>query len=168
MIAAISIARIHDPDEALSAVSALTEEHLADVRHRAFDYFQERGRSVGNDWDDWLRAERKLLWSPRAEMFESSFTIVLRVGVPGFGPKSIQVTATPRSILIQGTESHQHDGLDTRLHFCEFGERLFRRFDLPSAIDPATVAATLDKGVLEIVAGILRRPRGAQHLQAST
>ena len=71
MIAAISIARIHDTDVAMSTVLALTEQHLEDVRHRAFDYFQERGRTVGNDWEDWLRAERKMLWSPRAEMFEN-------------------------------------------------------------------------------------------------
>lgn len=168
MIPAISIARIHDPDEGLATVLALTEQHLEDVRHRAFDYFQERGRSVGNDWEDWLRAERKVLWSPRAEMFENTFAFVLRVAVPGFSPKSIQVTATPQALLIQGTEPHQHQGLDTRLHFCEFGQRLFRRFDLPAAIDPGTVSATLDKGVLEILAGIVRRPRGAQHLQACT
>ncbi len=168
MISAISIARIYDPDEALSIVSALTEQHLEDVRHRAFDYFQERGRTVGNDWEDWLRAERTVLWSPRAEMFENPSSIVLRVGVPGFSPKSIQVTATPQSLLIQGTEPHQHQGLDTRLHFCEFGQQLFRRFDLPTHIDPGTVSATLDKGVLEILAGILRRPRRAQYLQACT
>lgn len=168
MIPGISIARIHDPDVALSTVLALTEQHLEDVRHRAFDYFQERGRTVGNDWEDWLRAERKMLWRPRAEMFENRSTLVLRVAVPGFSHKSIQVTATPHSLLIQGTESHQHEDLDARLHFCEFGRHLFRRFDLPSLIDPSTVSATLDKGVLEILAGIGRRPHGAQHLQART
>ena len=159
MMTAISIDRIQDPDAAVSAVSALTEEHLDGVRHRAFDYFQERGGAVGHDWDDWLRAERKLVWSPRAEMFENPSAIVLRVAVPGFSPKSIQVTATPRSILIYGTEPHHHQGLDSRLHFCEFGQRMFRRFDLPALIDPASVAATLDKGLLEIVAAIVRRPR---------
>ena len=165
MITAISIARIHDPDEALSTLSALTERHIEDVRQCAFEYFQERGRTVGNDWEDWLRAERKMLWSPRAEMFENPSSIVLRVAVPGFSHKSIQVTATPHSLLIQGTESHRHEGLDARLHFCEFGQRLFRRFDLPTPIDPGTVSATLDKGVLEILAGIARRLRGARHLQ---
>jgi HSP20 family protein len=91
-------------------------------------------------------------------MFENASAIVLRVAVPGFDPKSIQVTATPQSLLIQGTETHQHDGLEDRLHFCEFGQRLFRRFDLPARIDPSKVSATWDKGIVEIVAGIARPP----------
>lgn len=155
MIPRISITTIPDQEEGSSAVLALTEQHLQGIRHRAFDYFQQRGQVLGNDWDDWLRAERELLWNPHAEMFENPFAIVLRIAVPGFGPKSIQVTATPQSLLIQGTEAHRHDGIETRLHFCEFGQRLFRLFDLPRRIDPKTVSATLDKGILEILARIV-------------
>jgi len=158
----ISITKIHDPEEASSAIFGQTDQHLQEVRHRAFDYFQQRGELWGSDWDDWLRAEREVLWKPNAEMFENSVAIVLRVAVPGFGPKSIQITATPHSLLIQGREPHQHDGLEDRLHFCEFGQRLFRRFDLPSRIDPNKVSATLDKGILEIFANKMRGPGDAQ------
>lgn len=154
----ISITKIHDPDEASTVVSEHTERHFQNVRCRAFGHFEQRGQIPGNDWDDWLRAEREVLWKPHAEMFQNAAVIVLRIAVPGFGPDSIQITATPQSLLIQGTEEHSHDGLAARLHFCEFGERLFRRFDLPAAIDPATVSATLDKGVLEILAGVARPP----------
>jgi len=150
----ISITAISDQQEGSSIVCALTDQHMQGIRHRAWDYFQQRGQTLGNDWDDWLRAERELLWMPHAEMFENSFAIVVRVAVPGLDPKSIQVTATPQSLLIQGTEPHRHLGLEARMHFCEFGQSLFRRFDLPTRIDPATVAATLDKGILEILAGL--------------
>lgn len=153
----ISINTIHDPDEVASALLDQTEIHLQNVRDRAFNHFEQRGHLVGNDWDDWLRAEREVLWKPRAEMFENGNAIVLRVAVPGFGPKSMQVTATPHSVLVQGTETHQHVGMEERLHFCEFGQCLFRRFDLPTRIDPSSVSATLDKGILEIYAGIARR-----------
>jgi HSP20 family molecular chaperone IbpA len=157
MIPRISITTIDDQEEASIALWAQTEQNLQGVRQRAFDYFQQRGQLFGDDWADWLRAEREVVWKPPAEMFENAFAIVLRVAVPGFGPKSIEITATPRSLLIQGTETHQHNGLETRLHFCEFGQQLFRRFDLPARIDPGTVAATLDKGILEIVASIARK-----------
>ena len=158
MTQAISITKIHSQEEASSAVLGQTDHHLQEVRHRAFDYFQQRGELLGNDWEDWLRAEREVLWRPPAEMFENASTIVLRVAVPGFAPKSIQVTATPHSLLIQATETHQHDGLQDRLHFCEFGQQLFRRFDLPARVDPDNVSATWDKGIVEIVAGIARPP----------
>ena len=148
----VTITTIQDHEEGALAITAQTEQQLEDVRHLAFDYFQQRGEYQGNDWEDWLRAEREVLWRPEAEMFENDSSVVLRVAVPGFDPKSIQVTATPNSLLIQGTETHRHDGLEARLLFCEFGQRLFRRFDLPARIDPYRVNATIDKGILELVA----------------
>ncbi|MGO9258837.1 MAG: Hsp20 family protein [Bryobacteraceae bacterium] len=163
----ISITRINDQEEASSILLAQTEQHLQDIRNRAYDNFQQRGQLVGNDWDDWLRAEREVLWKPHAELFENALAIVLRAAVPGFDPKSVQVTATPLSLLIQGTETHHHQGLEARLHFCEFGQRLFRQFDLPARIDPNTVSATLDKGILEIVAS-KARPRKAQDTAAAS
>jgi HSP20 family molecular chaperone IbpA len=163
----ISITKIPGQEEALSAISGQTDYHLQEVRHRAFDYFQQRGEHLGNDWEDWLRAEREVLWRPPAEMFETESAIVLRVAVPGFAPKSIQVTATPHSLLIQGTEMHLHDGMEDRLHFCEFGQRLFRRFDLPARVDPNKVSATLDKGIVEIVASKARPLGDAQDTVAA-
>src|SRR5580658_9857685 len=158
----ISITKIHDPEEASLALLDQTELHLQNVRDRAFNHFEQRGQIVGNDWDDWLRAEREVLWQPHAEMFENANAIVLRVAVPGFGPKSIQITATPHSLLIQGTEPHRHNGLEDRLHFCEFGQDLFRRFDLPARIDPNRVFATLDKGILDILANKAQWPGETQ------
>ena len=166
MKTAVSIVKIQDADEASSVILKLTEEHLESIRSRAFDYFQKRGQSQGNDWEDWLRAERQLLWSPPAEMFENRAAIVLRVAVPGFDPKFVEVTAAPQVLVISGTEAHRHEGLDVRMHFCEFGQHLFRRFELPARIDPAKVSATLDKGILEILAGIAK-PIPKEHTLAS-
>jgi HSP20 family molecular chaperone IbpA len=153
----ISITRIIDQEEASATILARTEQYLQDIRHRAWGYFEQRGQVVGNDWEDWLRAEREAVWKPHAEMFESSRAIVLRVAAPGFDARSLEVTASPRMVLIQGCEPHQHGGMEVRLRFCEFGQSLFRLFHLPAGIDPKTVSATLDKGILEIVAGIQRQ-----------
>ena len=157
MMPQIAITSIQDQEEAITVVSKWTEEHLQDIRSAAFGYFEQRGQFQGNDWADWLRAEREVLWRPPAEMFENSAAIVLRVAVPGFGATSLSITAAPFSLLIEGTETHQHCGLDARLRFCEFGRRLFRRFDLPARIDPGDVGATLDKGILEIFVAKARR-----------
>jgi HSP20 family molecular chaperone IbpA len=162
MTSHVSITKIHELKKASSTVEEQTEQHLQNVRSSAFDHFQQRGQIMGKDWDDWLRAEREVLWKPHAEMFENASAIVLRVAVPGFGPKSIQVTATPHSLLIQGTETHEHSGMENRLHYCEFGQSLFRRFDLPKRIDPSAVSAILDKGILEILARIARLPEAEE------
>jgi len=31
------------------------------IAHRAYELFQERGREMGHDLDDWLRAEHELI-----------------------------------------------------------------------------------------------------------
>lgn len=148
----ITITAIDDPGKGATAILIQTEQHMGYVRDRAFRYFQERGAKIGNDWADWLRAEREVVWRPRAEMFENFTAIVLRAEVPGFDEESLRITATPGSVTIQGTATHEHGGLETRLRFCEFGRRLFRRFDLPARIEPSSVSATIEKGILEIVA----------------
>src|ERR1039458_6207208 len=102
MKTSISITRIHDHEEGALAVLEQTEQQLQDVRHRAFDYFQQRGENQSSDWDDWLRAERDVLWRPHAEMVEKASAVVLRIAVPGLDKESVQVTATPNSLLVQG------------------------------------------------------------------
>ena len=37
----------------------------ADIATRAYELFVQRGGEHGNDWNDWLRAERELLNSQR-------------------------------------------------------------------------------------------------------
>jgi HSP20 family molecular chaperone IbpA len=154
----VSITKIHDQEEAVSTLSVETEQNIQDIRRRAYDYFLERGELTGNDLSDWLRAEREVLWKADSEMFENDFAIVLRVATPGFDPKSIHVTAAPYSLVIQASDRHSHHGLEARLRFCEFGQRLFRSFDLNARIDPKTVSATLDRGILEIVATKIAQP----------
>jgi HSP20 family protein len=148
----VSIEKIHEPER--GAVSLFTEmEKMTDaIRRRAFDHFLDRGNVFGNDLEDWLRAERELIWSPGAEMTDNEKEVTLRVQAPGFEPNDLKITATPASVLIEGETHHQHQESKGTLRFCEFGQKLFRRFDLPDEINVDKVAASLDKGILQIVA----------------
>ncbi|HTP33040.1 MAG TPA: Hsp20 family protein [Candidatus Acidoferrales bacterium] len=148
----IAIEKIREPQK--GALSVFTEmEKVADaVRRRAFEHFLGRGSTFGSDMDDWLRAERELIWSPGAEMTEHDNDLTLRVEAPGFEPGDIKITATPESLLIEGEVRHKHEASNDHLHFCEFAQTLLRRFDMPGAIDVDKVSATLDKGILKIVA----------------
>jgi len=154
----VSINRIPDQEKAASVLLSQAEQNFENIQRRAFGYFQQRGQRQGNDLGDWLRAEREVVWKPHSEMVENDFAVVLRVAVPGFDIKAIQITAAPYCLVIQGTAAHSHQGLESRVRFCEFGQRLFRCFDLDARIDPKTVAATLDRGILEIVANKVHQP----------
>ena len=148
----VSVEKIREPEIGASALLAKMEKAAEAIRLRAFDHFLQRGSGSGGDLDDWLQAERELIWPPSAEMTENDKGVTLRVQAPGLEPGNIQVTATPDSILIQGEVSHRHEESNGKVCFCEFGEKLFRRFDLPQPNEVDKVSATLDKGILQIVA----------------
>jgi HSP20 family protein len=128
------------------------ERMFREVEQRAFSRFQQRGESPGGELDDWLNAERELLSAPLSEMTEGNKEYTLRIAAPGLEPGNIHVTATPETIVVQGKTTHHHKEADGEVRFCEFKEKLFRRIDFPSRIDPDKVSATVDKGILHIVA----------------
>jgi HSP20 family protein len=130
-------------------MNAITDE----IRQRAFGLFEKHGRTIGMDLDDWLQAEREVVWSPASELVEKKDDFCARVALPGFDAKDLEVTATPNALIVRAESTHTHEGKKGEACFCEFsGKKLFRRFDLPSGLDVDKVTASLDKGILEIVA----------------
>jgi HSP20 family molecular chaperone IbpA len=124
-----------------------------EIGRRAYGLFERRGRANGGDLDDWLAAEREMLWSPPAELTETDDEFHVRVAAPGFDAKEVQVGALPGYIVVKAAASHEGDKKEGDLHFSQFAERTaFRRIDLPAPIDVDSVKATLDKGVMLLAA----------------
>ena len=124
-----------------------------EIRRRAFSLFEHRGFSPGRDLDDWLAAEREILWSPPVEMIENEKEFRVQIAVPGCEAKDIQVTALPESILVQTQPERTPEKKDGTVHISEISARkLYRRLDLPSPIDLEKITAKLDKGLLRLVA----------------
>ncbi len=129
------------------------------IKERAYALFEKRGQAEGKDMDDWLAAERELLWSPPAELTETESEFHLRVAVPGFEEKEIEVTATPETVIVKAEASTQTESEKADTLFSEFAARtLLRRIDLPAPIDLDHTNATLGKGLLKVVARKAVRP----------
>ncbi len=150
----VSIERVrHFNQEEKPPVFAEVERTIDKIQQRAFSLFEERGERPGLDRDDWLLAEHEVLGTSLAELVESDKEWKLKVAVPGVESKDVTVTATPESLIVQADWSHRHSGSDGEIRFCEFSrEPLCRQFGLPSPIDVNSVSASLDKGVLSVVA----------------
>jgi HSP20 family protein len=132
---------------------AEVEKTTGQIRQRAFSLFTQHGGLPGFDLDNWLLAEREVLGPSAAELLESEKELKLRVAVPGAEARDLRVTATPEAIIVEANTRHEHSGSDGELRFCEFSEnKLCRQFVLPSEIDVNKVSASLDKGILEVVA----------------
>jgi HSP20 family protein len=122
------------------------------IRKRAFNIFQNHGGN-GSEVDDWLQAERDVVWSPTSELVDDQKEFRARIALPGFDAKDIQVSAMQDALVIQADATHAHEGKSGNVRFCEFSEKnLFRRLPLPAPIDVDKVTASVDKGILEVTA----------------
>lgn len=130
-------------------------DRLADrIRVEAYNLFTGRGAVDGHELDDWLAAERELC-GPGVEVAEQKGEFVLSLGLDGFDPVDIDVTATPREILIKGEHKTTRTGGDNEPQpgWSEYRSKgVLRRVELPAAVDVEKITAKLQRGVLKIVA----------------
>lgn len=137
------------PETLLERIKTTADE----IRQRAFGLFERRGRTDGLDLADWLQAEREVVWSPASELVDDEKEFRARIALPGFDAKDIEVSAMPDALVIQAETTHTHEGKSGSVCFCEFsGKKLFRQLDLPATVDVEKVTASLDKGILQIIA----------------
>jgi len=143
---------IPDDPDALSLFETLNEMQEA-IRQRAFGLFEERGTTHGGEMEDWLHAERELVWVPASETMEDDKQCRVRLIVPGLEAKDLHITAMPDAIIVQAEALSKESKETSTVPFRELRDRkLFRRFDFGEPIDTARTVASLTKGILEIVA----------------
>jgi HSP20 family molecular chaperone IbpA len=146
--------RKFDPAEAKSVSLSREIETLFDrVRQRAFEVFEQHGRALGREVDDWLNAEAQLLAAAPAELVEGKKSLEIDVAVPGFSNDQLKVSVLPDCIIVFGKAELKKARKQGKVHFSELSNKdLLRRFNLPSQIEPDQVHAFLQDGVLKIVA----------------
>jgi HSP20 family molecular chaperone IbpA len=161
-MASIPVQRIeNDKLETAPTLKAL-QEAVEMVRQRAFELFEHRGFSPGNELADWVQAERDLFWVPPAEMAETDNEIEITVAVPGFDPKEVHVTAQPGEILIQGNHQKHAEKEERGVLYSEFDQKaLYRRFEIAQPIDVGHVTANVENGMLTVKA-----PKKVPHASA--
>jgi HSP20 family protein len=127
------------------------------IARRAYELFESRGASHGNDWDDWFRAESELLNPVKIDVLESGEHLIARAEVPGFSPHEIKVCIEPRSLRVSGksdTGQDQRSGeanTDSLGHSIRRAEQIFGVVELPAQVDPANAKATVRDFTLEVI-----------------
>ena len=72
---------------------------------------------------------------------------------PPAGELAALLDALPDAVIVSAESSHKHEEDKEDVHFCEFGAKmLFRRLDLPTPINVDKVTASIDDGMVRIVA----------------
>jgi HSP20 family protein len=93
------------------------------------------------------------LWSPAADVYETSEEIVLNIELPGVRLEDVRLDAVDGKLRVSG-HRRAGNGAEPR-HFVRM-ERIYgafsREFPVPSSLDPGQIKATLRSGVLRVVA----------------
>ena len=128
---------------------------------RAFEIFDGNGGIFGTDLENWLAAERELVWKPQIEMKEEDHAFNIKIAVPGVDPKDLDIEVTPEVLLVKAETRHEHKESKGEVHTCEFQSgNLFRSIRFPKEIDPDKVKAEFKNGMLRIRAGIHESAHG--------
>jgi HSP20 family protein len=121
------------------------------VAMRAYEFFEERGRRIGHELEDWFRAEAEFLRPLPIEIKEDENRITVLAEAPGFKAGEIKISAEPQRLMIEGAaEMTSEEKTETTVFSERRSDHFCRSIALPAEIDPAKVTAALKDGVLEI------------------
>jgi HSP20 family molecular chaperone IbpA len=94
-------------------------------------------------------AEHDLFWVPQAELLETGPEFKIKVGVPGFEAKDLNITAQTNEIVIQDEAEKREEKTEKCVSYSEFGTKsLYRRFALATPIEVGAVTANVENGML--------------------
>lgn len=148
---AVAIEKCRNSENLPETISKELNEITETVQREAFNLFERRGGVIGSDLENWLSAERGVVWSPPSEVVERDDEYRARIALPGFQSKDLQVVATPDSVIVEAEKTHTHEGKEGTVRFCEFSDKkVFRRLDMPSPIDVDKTTASLENGMLQV------------------
>jgi HSP20 family protein len=130
------------------------------IMRRAYEISSLNGGIFGRDIDNWLQAERELVWKPAIELEEKDNEFRLEIAAPGVDPKDIDIEVTPEDILVRADVHHEHKEKKGEVHVCEFASgNLFRSIHLPKKIDVDKVKAEFKNGMLTLKAPVAEEAR---------
>jgi HSP20 family protein len=121
------------------------------IAHRAFEIFENRGRALGRDLEDWLRAESEILHPVHLDVAESGDAFTVRAEVPGFSAKELEVGVEPHRLTISGERETSKEHTSKKTIYTErCSNQIYRAINLPGEVDTSKVTARLKNGVLEL------------------
>jgi HSP20 family protein len=90
-------------------------------------------------------------WIPPMDLVETSGDYVLRADLPGLSDADVQIELTDNVLTISGERTAEHEDREDGYYRVEraFGS-FARSLTLPEGVNPESVQANFDRGVLEI------------------
>ena len=133
------------------------------ILKRAYEIFNGNGGIFGKDLDNWLAAERELVWKPAIELREKDKEFDLQIALPGIDAKDLDIEVTPDTLLVKAETRHEQEEKKGNLYTCEFQTgNVFRSVHFPKKVNPEKVKAEFKNGMLTITAEIAEASQAAR------
>jgi HSP20 family protein len=90
-------------------------------------------------------------WVPSMDLVETDEHFVLRADLPGLSEQDVAIELEDNVLTVSGERKAEHEEKKEGFYRMERSFGQFRRsLTLPEGVDPEAIAATFDKGVLEV------------------
>jgi HSP20 family molecular chaperone IbpA len=136
-------------------------KHVRKIEERAYQLFEKRGLADGQDFEDWLQAEREISADSKYEvnLTDTAATIVLNA--PGFDADDLTVKAVPGVVVVEGESEHQRS-IEGGVATAKIARSLFQRIPLPDSADIDGASAWFHAGELRITVPLKVSKKSAQ------
>ncbi len=90
-------------------------------------------------------------WIPAMDLVEHENEFVLRADLPGLSEKDVNVELEDNMLTVSGERKSEHEERSEGFYRVERATGSFvRRLTLPEGIDPSSIKASVERGVLEV------------------
>jgi HSP20 family protein len=107
-------------------------------------------------------------WGPPVDVYEEEGNIVIKARVPGVMKKDVEISATEEGVAIHGTTKEEKEIKEEGYYRHEIRSGSFHRMvPWPDDVDPDSVVAKMENGVLTITAHKTEKPKGGKKVEVA-
>ena len=117
------------------------------LQNRMNSLFQDFSRNNGSGENELATAG----FVPPVDIYEDENKLVLKIEIPGMRQEDLDVRMENNTLTVKGERTFQSEGKEENFHRVErrYGS-FYRAFTVPNTIDPESIKADYDAGVLHL------------------
>jgi HSP20 family protein len=120
---------------------------MPSLQHRINRFLEDAWAGAPTRGEDFSLAE----WNPAVDIYEDADTIVIKAELPGVDKQDIAVDLKDDVLSLRGERNYQNEVKEDHYYRKERASGSFsRRFTLPAGMNPETIKADYQDGVLTV------------------
>lgn len=107
-------------------------------------------------------------WGPPVDVYEEEGNIIVKASIPGVKKEDLEVSTTEEGVSIHGTTKEEKEVQEEGYYRHEIRSGAFHRvIPWPAAVDPESVSAKMEDGLLVVTAAKVEKPKGGKKIEVT-